>query len=63
MENREWGIDNNTQCPVTPVASPLALASPFGRRRDAARTSRVLPAQRTGSPMPNFQKITPQKTV
>ncbi|MEH1932041.1 MAG: hypothetical protein V7K14_06595 [Nostoc sp.] len=24
----------------TPVASPLALASPFGRRGDAARTSR-----------------------
>ncbi|MEH1999176.1 MAG: hypothetical protein V7L00_10580 [Nostoc sp.] len=44
---------------VAPFASPLALASPFGRRGDAARTSRgtrrqVLQvggaAQRTGSP-------------
>ncbi|MEH2204986.1 MAG: hypothetical protein V7K53_13045 [Nostoc sp.] len=26
--------------PQTPLASPLALASPFGRRGDAARTSR-----------------------
>ncbi len=26
--------------PQTPLASPLALASPFGRRGDATRTSR-----------------------